>query len=510
MHEYYGRSDGKGTFRMMFPFLRALVLFALVLIVVPLAGAAEPGRPNVLLLFIDDLRPALGCYGDPVAVTPHIDRLAKRSVVFERAYCQLAVCSPSRASIMTGLRPDACGVWDLQAHFRETVPDVVTLPQCFKEQGYHTASIGKIYHDSGRPSRDPPSWSVSPRYDRVGDPQLRYATPENLAGKGLKRNATESADVPDETYVDGLVCQEACRTLAKLGRAEQPFFLAVGFRKPHLPFCAPSRYWQLYQPSAFDDSAPLRHPELAPELATRPWRELEGYRDIADETPGGIDRQQRLHLRHGYYACVSYVDSLVGRVLKQLEASNQADNTIVVLLSDHGFHLGEQGLWTKCSNYELATRVPLIIHDPRSPQARGKRQSIVELVDIYPTLAELCSLEPPSGLAGQSLGDLLTADAATSEQVAFSQFPRAKEGSRHRGPGDFMGYALRTDRYRYVEWRALGTGEVVARELYDLAESEIEVRNIATEQGSAAIVADLSRRLDNVVTSLPGAAAVGD
>jgi iduronate 2-sulfatase len=484
--------------------MRSLALFSLTFLYsltcwfAQASRAAETQRPNVLFIAVDDLRPALGCYGDPLANTPHIDRFAQRSVLFNRAYCQQAVCSPSRASIMTGLRPDDTGVWDLKAHFRAKVPNVVTLPQCFKQQGYHAESIGKIYHGSGPPARDAPSWSVAPRYDNVRDPKLRYATPENLAGSGLKRNSTESAEVPGDAYVDGIVCQDACRTLTQLAERDEPFFLAVGFRKPHLPFCAPRQYWDLYERTSFDDAPQPNYPHLAPELATRPWRELEGYSDIAEETPGELDRSQRLLLRHGYYACVSYVDALVGQLLQQLEHSGLANNTIIVLWSDHGFHLGELGLWTKCSNYELATRVPLIIHDPRNPKRRGVRQSIVELVDVFPTLTDLCDLDSPPNLAGESLAPLLNAESSPNNQAAYSQFPRAAVESRHRGRGHYMGYAVRSNHYRYVEWRETDSQKVVARELYDYHTLPIEVRNIAASPDAATTIEDLSRRLDEV------------
>ena len=208
------------------------------------AYAAEQ-RPNVLFIAIDDLRPALGCYNDPIAKTPNIDRLASRGTVFHRAYCQQAVCSPSRLSLLTGRRPDSIQVWDLKTHFREAVPDAVTLPQHFKNNGYHTRSIGKIFHGSGKPLKDPPSWSAEPLYDSVRDPKLRYASPANLRGKGLKRAASESTDVNDDAYVDGLVCNAAVDALGALNSQSKPFFIAVGFRKPHLPFCAPKKYWDL-------------------------------------------------------------------------------------------------------------------------------------------------------------------------------------------------------------------------------------------------------------------------
>ena len=260
--------------------LKTSIVVACLFSAVSVVRAGETRRPNVLFIAIDDLRPALGCYADEIAVTPNIDRLASRGTVFHRAYCQQAVCSPSRLSLMTGRRPDTIRVWDLGTHFRAAIPDVVTLPQHFKNHGYYTQSLGKIYHGRGKPSKDPPSWSVKPQFDSIGAPKVRYALPENLQGKGLKRAAAEAADVPDSTYLDGIVCDEAVQSLGKLQKSEQPFFLAVGFRKPHLPFCAPQKYWNLYDRAKIPLPVNGEHPQDAPELATRSWKELEGYTDI--------------------------------------------------------------------------------------------------------------------------------------------------------------------------------------------------------------------------------------
>ncbi|MDB4676836.1 sulfatase, partial [bacterium] len=424
----------------------AIVLLAGFFVASPaIVRAEEPKRPNVLFIAIDDLRPALGCYDDSVAVTPNIDRLASRGMLFNRAYCQLAVCCPSRLSLMTGRRPDKIRVWDLKTHFRTAIPDVVTLPQHFKNHGYHTQSLGKIYHGSGDPSKDPPSWSAEPKYDFVRDPKLRYASPQNLQGKGLKRSAVEAADVPDSSYTDGVVCNAAIRTLDKLQQTGQPFFLAVGFRKPHLPFCAPQKYWDLYDRMKIPLPGEGRHPQDAPELATRSWKELEGYSDIPED--GQISTDKIRELRHGYYACVSYVDALVGRLLDELTKSKLAGNTVVVLWGDHGFHLGEQGLWTKANNYELSTRVPLIVSVPGQKQSGLKSAALVEFVDVYPTLADICELDAPQGVEGISFKPLLTNPDQPWKRAAFSQYPRAYNGNRHRGHGDFMGYAVRTNRY---------------------------------------------------------------
>jgi iduronate 2-sulfatase len=459
-----------------------------------LCGAEQAKRPNVLFIAIDDLRPALGCYGDEIAVTPNIDRLASHGTVFHRAYCQQSVCSPSRLSLMTGRRPDTIRVWDLGTHFRAAIPDVVTLPQHFRNHGYHSQSLGKIYHGSGKPSKDPPSWSVEPQYDSIGAPKVRYALPKNLQGKGLKRSAAEAADVPDSTYLDGIVCDAAVRTLGNLQKSKQPFFLAVGFRKPHLPFCAPQKYWELYERAKIPLPVHGEHPEDAPELATRSWKELEGYTDIPKD--GQLSTDQVRELRHGYYACVSYVDALVGRLLDELTKLQLSENTVVVLWGDHGYHLGEQGLWTKANNYELSTRVPLMISVPGQARAGLISNALVEFVDVYPTLADICGLDAPPGVEGISFKPLLTNPEQAWKRAAFSQYPRASSGSRHRGHGAIMGYAVRTHRYRYVEWRDWESKQVVARELYDHDSDSHESRNVAVQPKYADAIRELAEMLD--------------
>jgi len=454
------------------------------------ATASDRERRNVLFIAIDDLRPTLGCYGDQTAMTPGIDRLASQGTVFQHAYCQQAVCSPSRLSLLSGLRPDTIEVWDLQTHFREAMPSVVTLPQHFKQHGYHTQSIGKIFHGGGKPSQDPPSWSVLPKMDVVRDPNLRYATEANRGGKGLKRDATEAADVPDHTYADGLICDDAIATIKDLSLREQPFFLAVGFHKPHLPFCAPQKYWDLYDPAMIPMPLHAEYPDAAPELAVRSWMELEGYRDVPED--GMLTDKQVRHLRHGYYACVSYVDALVGRLLDALVAHQISDRTIVVLWGDHGFHLGEQGLWTKANNYELSTRVPLIVAVPGQKRVGAASDALVELVDLYPTLADACGLPIPESLEGTSMRPLLDHPELAWKQAALSQFPRAREGNRHQRHGDIMGYTLRTQRFRFVQWQAWESKQVVARELYDHQDDPHETRNVANDPQYASTIEELA------------------
>ncbi|MEM7231268.1 MAG: sulfatase [Planctomycetota bacterium] len=448
-------------------------------------------RPNVLFIAVDDLRPALGCYGDKTAISPNIDRLAARGTVFERAYCQQAVCAPSRLSLMTGRRPDTTRVWDLKTHFRKQLPDVVTLPQYFGKRGYVTQSLGKIFHGGGVASEDRPSWSRPPLFAVTRDKKFRYASPANLKMRGHKASAAESVDVPDVTYVDGMVCEAAEKTLDSLAREKAPFFLAVGFRKPHLPFCAPKKYWDLYDRAKIPGPLTTEHPEGAPELATRSWRELEGYTDIPKD--GKLSRERVQELRHGYYACVSYADALIGRVLDRLRSLGLEEKTLVVLWGDHGFHLAEQGLWTKANNYELSTRVPLIVAAPQRTSSRVR--ALVELVDLYPTLVDLCGFAPDEKLEGSSFVRLLSEPHAPWKRAAFSQYPRPPKGVRHNGRGEVMGYAIRTEQYRYVEWRRWSDGAVVARELYDEWDDPFEMRNRASDPGCELTVDRLSHWL---------------
>ena len=481
-------------------FLSRLVILFLFFEVAFYPSVLGQVKPNVLMIAVDDLRPALGCYGDQTAITPNIDRLAKRGIVLQRAYCQQAVCCPSRLSMLTGLRPDTIRVWDLNTHFREAKPNAVTLPQYFKNTGYQSRSIGKILHGGGAPSKDPESWSSPPMYDNVRDPKLRYALQKNLNGKGLKRAASESAEVSDDHYIDGIVANESIRVLGELAVNKNPFFLAVGFRKPHLPFNAPKKYWDLYEKEEIQIPKHGSHPVNSPDWATRSWSELEGYTDIPVD--GKITKAKARELRHGYYACVSYIDELVGRLIAELERLKLEDNTIVLLYGDHGFHLGEQGLWTKANNYELSTRIPLIVIAPGQP--KGNSHALVELVDVFPTVCELAGLAVPSSLEGRSFLPLFRKPNREWKTAAFSQYPRSFEGNRHSRHGDVMGYAIRTNKYRFVQWQNWRTKDVVARELYSLIDDPHEMKNIVNEKGSKLIVARMTKRLgDGWKAALP-------
>jgi len=457
----------------------------------PAARADKVGtkrRPNVLFIAIDDLRPNLGCYGDRIAKTPHIDSLAARGIVFNRAYCQQAVCNPSRASVMNGRRPDTLKVWNLRTHFRKTLPDVVTLPQHFKQQGYHTRSIGKVYH--GKPAmQDRPSWSVASTMSSVPK-SMDYLLQHNRAKSlQLKMAATEDADVADDAYPGGQVADLAISALREL--KDKPFFLAVGFRKPHLPFSSPRKYWDIYDRNKIPMPVDRQPPRDAPSIALHDGRELRGYKDIPNS--GTLSDEKVRQLRHGYYACISYTDAQVGKLVRELDRLKLTDNTIGVFWSDHGFHLGEHGLWCKTSNFELDARVPLILAVPGKTNRGSKTDALVELVDIYPSLVELCGLpKPPDGLEGTSMVPLIDKPNRPWKAAAFTLFPRP---SYYKQQPVAMGYSIRTDQYRFTEWIDWETRKVIARELYDHDADRMETVNLASHPESAKTVSQLQETL---------------
>ncbi|HEY0946896.1 MAG TPA: sulfatase [Opitutaceae bacterium] len=460
-----------------------------------LVTAAGPERPNVLFIAVDDLRTNLGCYGDTAAITPNIDRLASQGARFTRAYCQEAVCNPSRQSLLTGRRPDTIRVWDLFTHFRKTSPGVTTLPEHFKANGYFAQSFGKIYHGEA-PMSDPESWSVPEQLQYVPK-RDDYRLPENRGkGKGPKAAAFEFADAPDDAYPDGQVAAGAVAAIERLAADPEgaPFFLAVGFMKPHLPFTAPRRYWDLYEAAPLPAPVQPQPPRGAPALALHDSTELRGYTDMPKQ--GDFAPAQIADLRRAYYAATSFTDAQIGRVLEALRKTNLQHNTLVVLWSDHGFHLGEHGLWAKTTNYEADTRVPLILVRPGQENGTVVT-ALVELLDLYPTLVELCGLPQPAGLEGRSLRPWLDDPAHASREAVFSQYPRPWP---RRGTPDHMGYAVRTATHRYVEWRRFGTTEIVARELYRYeGEQLFETENLADDPREAARVAELQALLPAAV-----------
>lgn len=457
------------------------------------AAAAVNATPNVLMICVDDLKPLLGCYGDKRVHSPNIDRLAKRGVVFERAYCNQAVCAPSRNALMTGLRSTTLGIYDLGTNFRVGASNAVTLTQYFMRHGYRAEGLGKILHVGHGNHEDKASWSVPHLQER----SIAYVLPESRANAGLTREealfsnqtadvgklprgaAYESADVPDNAYPDGKLAEEAIRRLREAKDRPEPFFLALGFLKPHLPFCAPKKYWDLYQRDSFELPDLKTPPEGAPSYAPTSWGELRQYSGTPQNGP--LTDEQARTMIHGYYATVSYMDAQLGRVLDEVDRLGLTANTIILLWGDHGWHLGDHGMWCKHSNYEQANRIPLIISAPGVGKPGTRTRALAETVDIYPTLVELARLpaaKNPQPLEGQSLVPVLKRPSRDSKEAVFHVYPRNR-----RGDGAILGRAVRTERYRLVEWKKPGAAPETAEfELYDYEKDPAETRNLAAEQ----------------------------
>ena len=465
--------------------------------------AADEKHPNVLFIAIDDLRPELGCYGNTVIKTPNFDRLARRGMVFNHAYCQQAVCSPSRASIMTGKRPDATLVWDLETHFRVALPNVKTIGQYFKEHGYFSQGMGKIYHGG---FDDEATWSTpwmtpkAPTYAK--DPTAADVVKEDAKGKG-KGVAFEAGDVADDFYTDGKTAHIAVQTISEHKKKNQPNFLAVGLSKPHLPFVSPKKYWDLYDPAKIPDTASA-FPVGAPAyVGDNDSGEFRAYTNVPPKdkklarTP--LPPAFAAQVRHGYYAAVSYTDANLGLLLDAVEKEGIADNTVIVLWGEHGWKLGDHEEWGKHTNFEVDTRVPLIFSFPGQKNAGQKTNSLVEFVDVYPTLADLCGLPKPD-VDGVSLRPVLENPAATVKQVAISQYPKSagvnkKEGAKGTAKRDVMGYSIRDDRWRLTLWRSLADNKIVDTELYDEVNAPTEPENLANKPENKEVIERLSKFL---------------
>lgn len=453
----------------------------------PTAARAQKKPLNILFLAVDDLRPELNCYGQQQIISPNIDRLASTGTLFERAYCQQAVCAPSRASLLSGCRPDTTKVWDLNTPLRTRLPDVVTLPQHFKEHGYTSLSRGKIYHHGLRD--DPKGWSEDPWRETGNwqgrgylDPASQKAVAELIEKLGAKEAggrgpSYEAPDVPDDAYADGLLAQQGIADLNRL--KDQPFFLALGFHKPHLPFNAPKKYWDLYRHEDIDLASNPFAPENVPPLAMMTWGELRAYTDMPAQ--GDLTEAQARMLIHGYYACTSYIDAQIGKVLDELDRLKLADNTAVVLWGDHGWQLGEHGLWCKHTNFEVACHAPMLFRAPGQSKTGTKTAALSEFVDIYPTLSELAGLPLPDHLEGTSAVPLLNDPNRPWKKAAFSQYPRSSR----------MGYSTRTARYRYTRWEERKTGELFAAELYDHQVDPAENKNLAGDPALARTIKEL-------------------
>jgi len=467
---------------------------AFLLLAAPLS-AASARKPNVLFIAIDDLGNVLHSAGDRVASTPNLDRLAATGVRFDRAYCQIPLCNPSRASVLTGLRPDTTTVYDLSRHFRTAVPNLVTLPQLFKKHGWFSARVGKLYHydvPNGIGTDgldDAPSWNVvvNPRGRDVTDAALiTNPTPQKPISAALSWLRAEG---PDEEQTDGMIATEAIKLMEE--SRGKPFFLGVGFFRPHTPFVAPKKYFDLYPlekirlPAApADDRADIPAAAFAHNNPTPNY---------------GLDELTCRTALQAYYAAVSFVDAQIGRVLDALERLRLAENTIVVVWSDHGYHLGEHlGAWQKRTLFEESARAPLLIRDPA---ARGNGVAcarVVEFVDVFPTLAECCGLPPPTGLAGRSLRLLLANPAAPWDGTAVTQILRPPDG---RFPAPVMGRSIRTERWRYTEWNEGRDGV----ELYDEKSDPGEHHNLGADPAHHTLIRDLRARLDRHARGTPPA-----
>lgn len=454
-------------------------------------GTALSAQPNVLLILVDDLKPTLGCYGDATAKTPNIDRLAARGMRFDMAYCNQAVCAPSRFTLMLGSHSTSTGLYGLGSHLRKLVPDAVTMPQFFAKHGWRTESLGKVFHIGHGNEGDPASFSVPHFKDKV----IEYLDPASTDGgkltreealftnqkldqiKSLPRGAAfESPVAKDDDYADGRIAAETMRRLqAARERTGQPFFIAAGFVRPHMPFCAPKKYWDLYDPAKLPMPTFEKHPAGSPKVAQKRGGEIAAYKPVPEGPDPTFSPELKRQLIHGYYASASFVDAQIGKVIDELDRLGLADNTLVVLWGDHGFHLGDLGIWTKHTNYEQANRIPLLFVAPGVAKPGSSTRQLAESVDVFPTLAELAGLPPPVGpqpMDGVSLVPVLRDPSARVRDHAFHAYPKAK-----------IGRAIRTERYRLVEWKKPGApAETAELELYDYEADPLETKNLAAEQ----------------------------
>jgi len=452
-------------------------------------------KKNVLFISVDDMNNDLGCYGNPIVKSPGIDRLASSGIAFANAYCQFPLSSPSRSSLLTGMRPDNTRVFDLQYHFRQDMPDIVTLPQMFIRNGYFVARVGKMFH-YGNPGDigtngldDRVSWTerINPAGRDKTSLELDVINYTPKRGLGSSMAYLSDKEGKDNEHTDGKVASEAIRLMEK--HKDEPFFIAAGFYKPHCPWITPKKYFDMYKPQQMmlpeiSEETPKFYPELAL-ASTTPWPYF------------GITANQALECKLAYYAAISFVDAQIGRLLDALESLGLAENTIVVFWSDHGYHLGEHGLWFKQSCFEESAKCPLIISAPGMKKSGQTCRRPVEMVDIYPTLAELTGLTPPSGLEGYSLVPLLKNPAAKWKHPAYTQVQR----------GNNPGHSVRTDKWRYTEWNF---GEM-GSELYNEITDPHELNNLAGDPAHADVVKEMKALLKIVhPQSVQGGKAAAD
>lgn len=521
----------------------ATILFLFVISNAVIAQKKPTSKPNILFIAVDDLKPLLGCYGNTLVKSPNIDRLAKMATVFNRNYCQQAICGPTRASIMTGTRPDVTKIWNLTTQMRDANPNTVTLPQYLITQGYTTSGIGKIYHPSSAiKGVDPVSWSIpylklkeSDFPADLGEPANgQYQLPETKARmtpeiiaerkkqskdlaandenpKSIKGPSTECIDLLDNAYQDGVNALLAKDQIIALSKSKKPFFMAVGFSKPHLPFVAPKKYWDLYKREDMPIASFQEHSKNGPLIAYHQSGELRNYLDIpefatlpADSLRIGLKIEKQRELIHGYYAAISYMDAQVGILLNTLESLGTLDNTIIVLWGDHGWHLGDHDLWHKHTNFEEATRAPLIIAGPGIKA--GKTSSLTEFVDVFPTICDLAGVAIPKNLDGKSLKPLMLNNKSKGKEYSISQYPRklkklqlAKTAYTN---ANMMGYSLRTDQYRYTIWMnnftskdTFNVSQVYASEMYDYVKDPLEKVNVVNDKNYTSISMDLKTKM---------------
>jgi len=422
-------------------------------------------QPNVLIFLVDDLRNDLGCYGNTIVKSPNIDKLAKNGVVFNKAYCQQAICAPSRMSILTGMRPENIGIYDIFSPMRKTRKDLISMPQFFKSYGYKTASIGKVYHHS---RDDKEVWDVFHEKEKntyVSKENIDFIENSKSSGKTAKGPAFEKVETSDDAYKDGRAAKHAIETLQKL--KNNKFLMIVGLSKPHLPFNAPKKYWNLYDKNDFKVPSRVK-PKNMYRLALSKWGELKNYANIPNN--GDLNDELTKELINGYYACISYVDTQIGKIVNTLEELNLKENTLIVFMSDHGYKLGEYGAWCKHSNMEIDTRVPLIISNGKNLKTNNtKCNALVENIDVFPTIAASCGLTTHH-VDGKSLLPLIDNPKKPWDKAAYSLFPRGKK---------YMGCTVTDGHWRYTEWRNSVDQKVLYKELYNHQKSVVANENLS-------------------------------